>query len=161
MGADQSLFLDTLDRLPRAVCHFDLHPANLFSVDDDTVLIDWASVGMGAVGEDAGVLVADAVLDFHVEPEHVGELTEVVRLGYEDGLHRAGWSGPSELVVLGMSAGLAARYAWIGPALLRCVAEERPTMNRRPLEEAVGVWARTLPFLMDQAETARRLAVDL
>jgi hypothetical protein len=60
-----------------------------------------------------------------------------------------------------MSAGVAARYAWIGPALLRCVAEERPMMNRRPLAEAVAVWARTLPFLMAQAETARRLAADL
>jgi hypothetical protein len=160
MHADEALFLDTLDRLPRAVCHFDLHPANLFAVDDDTVLIDWASVGIGALGEDPGVLVADAVLDFHVGPELVDELCDVVRLSYEDGLRRAGWSGPSELVVLCMAAGVAARYAWIGPALLRCVAEERPMMNRRPLEEAVAVWARTLPFLLAQAETARQLAGD-
>jgi hypothetical protein len=43
------------------------------------VLIDWAFVGIGALAEDAAVLVADAVLDFHVEPQRFDELYEVVR----------------------------------------------------------------------------------
>jgi len=161
MRDDQTLFLDTLDRLPRTVCHLDLHPANLFAVDGDTVLIDWAYVGIGALAEDPGVLVADAVLDFHVAPERFDELYDTVRRGYEEGLRRAGWSGPTALVDLGMSAGLAARYAWIGPAILRCVAEQRATLNRRPVEEGVKCWARTLPYLLDRAERARRLAASV
>lgn len=158
MRADQALFLDALDGLPPTVCHFDLHPANLFAVGAETVLIDWAFVGIGALGEDAAVLVADAVLDFHVEPEHFDDLFRIVRRGYVEGLHRAGWSGPDDVVDLGMNATLGARYAWIGPALLRSVAEERSVMNRRPIEETVGCWAQTIPFLLDHAEAARGLA---
>jgi hypothetical protein len=158
MRDDQALFLDALDGLPRTVCHFDLHPANLFAVGDDTVLIDWAFVGIGALGEDAAVLVADAVLDFHVGPEHFDDLFDVVRRGYLEGLDRAGWSGPSEIVDLGMNATLGARYAWIGPALLRSVVEERPVMNRRPIGETVACWAQTIPSLLEHAETARQLA---
>jgi hypothetical protein len=155
---DQGLFLGALDRLPRTVCHFDLHPANLFAVEGQTVLIDWAFVGVGALAEDAAVLVADSVLDFHVEPELFGELFEVVRRGYLDGLRRAGWEGPAELVELGMCATLGARYAWIGPALLAAVVAERSIMNRRPIAEAVTCWAQTIPFLLAHADRARQLA---
>jgi thiamine kinase-like enzyme len=158
MRDDQDLFLDALDRLARTICHFDLHPANLFAVGEETVLIDWAFVGIGALAEDAGVLVADSVLDFHVEPARFDDLFDVVRRGYLDGLRLSGWSGAAELVELGMSATLAARYAWIGPAILRAVVEERSVMNRRPLAETVRCWARTIPFLLEHADTARRLA---
>jgi hypothetical protein len=157
MRQDQGLFLGALDGLDRTVCHFDLHPANLFAVGDETVLIDWAFVGIGALAEDAAVLVADSVLDFHVAPELFDELYDVVRRGYLDGLRQAGWSGRAELVDVGMSATLAARYAWIGPALLRCVLEGRTVMNKRPVEETVRVWAGTVPFLLDHADRARRL----
>jgi hypothetical protein len=158
MRADQALFLDALDRTPRTVCHFDLHPANLFAVGDETVLIDWAFVGIGALAEDAAVLVADSVLDFHVAPELFDDLYDIVRRGYLDGLRRAGWSGPEELVELAMSATLGARYAWIGPAVLRAVHDGRTVMNRRPVAETVRCWAGTIPFLLDHAERARRLA---
>jgi hypothetical protein len=157
MRDDQALFLDALDALPQTICHHDLHPANLFAVGDDTVLIDWAFVGLGALAADAGVLVTDSVLDFHVAPELFDDLFTVVRRGYLDGLRDAGWSGPAELVELGMNATVGARYAWIAPALLRCVVEGRGVMNRRPIEEAVPCWAETIPYLLDHAERARRL----
>jgi hypothetical protein len=160
MRGDQSLFLDALDRLPRTVCHFDLHPANLFTIGEETVLIDWAFVGIGALGEDAAVLVADAVLDFHVGPESFDDLFEVVRRGYQAGLLRAGWPGPAEDVELAMNATLGARYAWIGPALLRSVVAGRSVMNRRPIEETVSCWARTVPFLLDHAQRARSQAAS-
>jgi hypothetical protein len=155
---DQDLFLASLDNLPRTICHFDIHPANLFAVEDETVLIDWAFVGVGALAEDAAVLVADTVLDFHVEPHRFGDLFEVVRRGYLDGLRRAGWSGPADLVELGMCATLGARYSWIGPALLAAVVAGRLVMNRRPIDEAVRSWAQTIPFLLDHADRARQLA---
>jgi thiamine kinase-like enzyme len=88
MRRDQESFLRALDRTPNTVCHFDLHPANLFGEDDETVLIDWSFVGIGALGEDAGNLVPDAVLDFHVAPEHIDELYDIVRSGYLDGSGR-------------------------------------------------------------------------
>jgi hypothetical protein len=158
MRADQNVFLDALDRLPRTLCHFDLHPANLFSVAEETVLIDWAFVGTGALAEDAATLVAEAVLDFHVEPARFDDLFEVVRAGYVEGLEEAGWSGAAELVERGMNATLGARYAWIGPALLRSVVEERSVMNRRPIAETARCWGQTIPFLLDHAAGARRSA---
>ncbi|HXQ61601.1 MAG TPA: phosphotransferase [Acidimicrobiales bacterium] len=157
MRDDQDLFLGALDDLPLTICHYDLHPANLFTVGDATVLIDWAFVGLGVLGGDAGVLVADSVLDFHVGPELFDDLFACVRNGYLDGLRQAGWTGVEDLVDLGMNATLGARYAWIGPALLRSVVQERSVMNRRPIEEAVSCWARTIPFLLDHAERARRM----
>ena len=49
--------------MPPTVCHLDVHPHNLFDGDgvDDTVLVDWAFVGIGALGEDPANLIVDAV----------------------------------------------------------------------------------------------------
>ncbi|MGH9016587.1 MAG: phosphotransferase, partial [Acidimicrobiales bacterium] len=154
MRAHQPELLEILDAVPVTVCHHDLHPANLFTVDDTTVLIDWASVGGGPLGADAAVLVADAVLDFHVAPEEFDPLFEAVRSGYARGLGEAGWSGPVDAVTRAINATLGARYAWIGPALLGAVVAERSTMNRRPLAEAVDWWARTIPYLLDHGAEA-------
>ncbi len=116
MRADQSLFLDALDELPRTLCHLDLHPANLFADGDaSTVAIDWSFVGTGALGEDAGNLVPDSVFDFHVDPRDLYDLYELVARGYEAGLRDAGWAGSPALVHLGMAATIAAKYAWIAP----------------------------------------------
>lgn len=157
MRAGQEQFLAALDRLPRTVCHLDLHPANLFSVGGETVVIDWSFVGIGALGEDAGNLVPDAVLDFHMTPEQLDELLETVCAGYVEGLADAGWRGSPELVRLGMSATMAAKYAWIGPAVLRAAAEEKEMLNRRPFDDTLQWWAPTVEFLLRQTSLARGL----
>jgi hypothetical protein len=161
MRADQSRLLDALDGLPRTLCHRDLHPANLFvddKGDDATVAIDWSFVGIGALGDDAGNLVPDSVLDFHVDPHDLDDLYELVARGYEAGLRDSGWDGPPALVRLGMAATIAAKYAWIAPAILRAVTENRPTLNRRPITETLRWWAPTVRFLLDRADEARELA---
>jgi hypothetical protein len=157
MRRDQPRFLDALERLPRTLCHLDLHPANLFDDDGTTVAIDWSFVGIGAIGEDAGNLVADAVLDFHVDAARIDELYTSVATGYEQGLRDGGWDGPSASVRLGLAATIAAKYAWILPALLRAVADGRELLNRRPIEEAIRSWAPTVDFLLDRADEARDL----
>jgi thiamine kinase-like enzyme len=58
---ERETFLSWIERAPRTVCHLDLWPRNVFDDDGATVLIDWAFVGIGAVGEDVGNLVPDAV----------------------------------------------------------------------------------------------------
>jgi hypothetical protein len=156
MRRDQPLFLDALDRLPRTLCHLDLHPANLFADGDAaTVAVDWAFVGIGAVGEDAGNLVPDSVLDFHVPPDRVDDLYETVTAGYVAGLRDAGWAGDESEVRLGLSATIAAKYSWILPAMLRGAAEGRDTLNRRPIEETFRWWAPVTRFLLDRADEAR------
>jgi hypothetical protein len=56
-----------------------------------------------------------------------------------------------------MSATIAAKYAWILPALLRAVREDRELLNRRPLDDAVRWWAPTVRFLLARADEARAL----
>jgi thiamine kinase-like enzyme len=158
MRHDQALFLDALEQLPRTLCHLDLHPANLFADRDRvTAAIDWSFVGLGAIGEDAGNLVPDAVLDFHIPADRIDDLYETVAGGYEAGLRDAGWDGPSSAVRLGMAATIAAKYAWILPAMLRAALENRELLNGRPFDEALQWWAPTVGFLLDRADEARNL----
>jgi len=164
MRAGQDAFLGALDRTPRTLCHFDLHPANLFgdanrdsAGDRGTVLIDWSFVGIGALGEDAGNLVPDAVLDFHVGPGDVDELYDTVVAGYLAGLRDAGWDGPPEVVELALRAAIAAKFAWIAPAMLRAALDGRTTLNRRPIAETFAAWAPVVPFLVRCGDEAQRL----
>ena len=159
MRRDQPRFLAALDALPRTLCHLDLHPANLFgdNAAGVTTAIDWSFMGIGAIGEDAGNLVPDSVLDFHLAPAHLDELYDVVADGYATGLRDAGWVGTDATVRLGMAAAIAAKYAWIAPAMLRAVAEDRDLLNRRALAESLEWWAPTIGFLLDRADEARSL----
>ena len=157
MRADQPLFLAALDRQPATLCHFDLHPANLFAVGGETALIDWSFIGTGPLGEDPATLVGDAVLDFHVPPDRTDALFDAVLEGYVEGLHDAGWRGTHEFVRTGMSATIAARYSWIPPAILRALVEEKEMLNRRPIDEALEWWVPTVDFLLRQTAQARDL----
>jgi hypothetical protein len=156
----QQRFLRVLDGLPPTLSHLDLHPANMFDVEGDTAVVDWAFVGVGAVGEDAGNLVPDAVLDFHVPPDRLDELHAAVADGYAAGLRDAGCDAPRSLVRLAMAATVAAKYAWIAPAILRATTEGRPHLNRRPVAEALAAWAPTVRFILTCAEEARSLSAD-
>jgi Phosphotransferase enzyme family len=158
MRRGQAQFLDALDRLPRTLCHLDLHPRNLFADGEhETVAIDWAFAGIGAIGEDAGNLVPDSVLDFHLDPGQLEALYALVAGGYHAGLRDAGWDGPLSTVRLAMAATIAAKYAWIAPAMLRVTAEGRETLNGRPVADALRWWAPTVTFLLDRADEARDL----
>ncbi|MBO0713769.1 MAG: hypothetical protein J2P59_03350, partial [Acidimicrobiales bacterium] len=157
MRKDQESFLRALERTPLTLCHLDLHPANLFGQGGETVLIDWSFVGLGALGEDAGDLVPDALLDFHVRPEDADDLYRLVRQGYLEGLRDVGWAGSEATVDLAMRATIAAKYAWIAPAMLRAALDDRPSLNGRPIEEGFRCWARVIPFLLTCADEGRGL----
>jgi Phosphotransferase enzyme family len=158
MRADRRRFLGVLDRMPPTLCHLDFHPANLFDGGHGTTAaIDWSFVGIGALGEDAGNLVPDAVLDFHVGPGQLGALYEAVADGYTAGLQDVGWTGSGATVRLAMAATMAAKYAWIGPALARAAIEGRELLNGRPIAEALSWWAPTVAFLLDRAREAHEL----
>lgn len=157
MRGGQDRFLAALDAMPRTLAHLDLHPANLFDADGGTAVVDWAFVGIGALGEDPGNLVPDAALDFHVPPHQLDRLHATVLDGYAAGLRDAGWDGSTEQVRLSMAATMAAKYAWIGPAILRATSEGRPLLNRRPVAEALAAWAPTVHFLLARAREAADL----
>ena len=150
--------LAALDGVPRTLCHHDFHSANLFEDGDDTTaVVDWAFVGDGAIGEDAATLVADAVLDFFIEPALAGALYEAVVDEYGAGLRASGWRGDGALVRGAVAGCIAAKYAWIAPAMVRAVHEERPLLNRRPIDDALAVWAPAVQFILARTDEARRL----
>jgi hypothetical protein len=158
MRADQLRFLAALDALPRTLCHLDLHPGNLLGeATGPTIGIDWSFVGIGAIGEDAGNLVPDAVLDFFVDPAHLDELYERIATGYLAGLRDAGWHGDDRLPRLGMAVTIGAKYAWIPPAMTRAEADQPTLLNRRPLAETLRWWAPVVPFIVERANEARAL----
>lgn len=157
MRHGQEQFLGALDAMPPTLSHLDLHPANLFDTDGDTTVVDWAFVGIGAVGEDAGNLVPDSVLDFHVPPERLDDLYDDVAHGYHAGLRAAGWDAPLDQVRLAMAATMAAKYAWIAPAILRTASDGWEQLNHRPIVDALTAWAPTVHFLLARAHEARDL----
>jgi hypothetical protein len=113
------------ESLPRTLCHLDFWPKNLFRVaGGETVLIDWSFAGDGAVGEDAGNLVPDAVFDHFVTADQMPRLEKAVYEGYLRGLRGAGWHDDPRLVQLGMWSA-AVKYDWLAPLTLAQVRQER------------------------------------
>lgn len=92
------------ESMPATLTHSDLHPGNLYGSGQHTILIDWAFIGVGPVGEDAGNLLFDAIWDFFVPPDQIGSLRAALVDGYCAGLEDANWRGDPEAVVRAMAA---------------------------------------------------------
>ena len=113
------------ESLPRTLCHLDVWPKNLIRRPDGRVaLIDWSFAGLGAVGEDAGNLVPDSVLDHFIAAADLPDLERVVFDGYLRGLRQAGWSEDPRLVRLGMWSS-AVKYDWLAALTLEQVRQAR------------------------------------
>jgi thiamine kinase-like enzyme len=159
---DRERLFEALESLPRTVCHFDVHPDNLFSVADHTVLVDWSFVGIGALGEDPGNLIPDALFDFHINPEDLCELRDAVLEGYLAGIADHGWHGDERLVRLAIAVTPAIKYRWIAPSLLlRAADDDCPLVNGRPFEEAVDWWIPGIRYLAEAGGEAQRLIGEL
>ncbi|MFG1610422.1 phosphotransferase [Actinoplanes sp. NPDC049265] len=114
----------------RTLCHLDVWPANLIEVDGRSVLVDWAFVGEGALGEDISNLILDSFTDGLMAPELLPELAESTIAGYLEGLRDGGWSGDEDGVRRAIAACGAAKYSWYGPAVLgRAVANDVGSSN--------------------------------
>ncbi len=113
------------ESLPRTLCHLDFWPKNLFCrPSGEIVVIDWSFAGDGAVGEDIGNLVPDAVFDHFVTADQMPRLEQVVYEGYLRGLRASGWADDPRLVKLGMWSS-AAKYDWLAPFTLAQVGQAR------------------------------------
>ncbi len=154
LWANRAPMLAFLDTLPRTVCHFDLHPKNMFQHDHDIVLIDWAFVGIGALGEDPATLIGDAVFDFHVAPERLDELAEVVVDGYASGLNDAGIEIDLETLRLWIDIGTLVRNTWIFGEFDAHLAADRQMLNRRASADALPYWHGGLTWLANRSERA-------
>ncbi len=166
---ERETFLTALDRLPRTLCHHDGFRGNLFARrasdgSDQTVAIDWAYSGPGAVGEDLVPLVVASVSFGHVEASSRKDLEAVVFEGYLDGLRDADWRGDPRLVRLGYTASACLRYGLLIPVtvvlpLLRDdarVAAAEASMGR-PITEYIDAGQEGRAYLLELADEAREL----
>ncbi len=171
-------WFDLLESLPRTLCHLDYWPNNAIAaggsageggasagfVDVDDVLIDWAFVGDGAVGEDPGNWVPDTILDHFMEPEEVASLDSAVWGAYAAGLEESGWNQPLELARLGMCAS-AVKYLWLPGLMVSTADHTGPTgyggQPSYPLVEVFRRRAVVFGHLLDRLDEAAALARTL
>lgn len=161
---EREWFLRTMESLPRVFSHLDQWPANLVSRQGESVLLDWAFAGDGALGEDIGNYIPDTVFDLFLPAARLPELATAVYEAYVRGLRAGGWQGDERLVRLGVCAS-AVKYDWLTALMLSRASDERQLdygggrtveAERRYRERGV-----VLAFLADWADEARRLADDL
>ena len=89
----------------------------------ETVVLDWAYLSIGAIGEDLVSLIVASVAFYEIGLEYAHELEVQVLEGYLEGLREAGWHGDAEIVRQGYAAAGALRYGigvlrFILPSLL-------------------------------------------
>jgi hypothetical protein len=94
LWAEREKFLDALDHLPQTLCHFDAFRGNLFTRQTATggpelVAIDWAFVGLGAVGQEARALLTHGWRA--LGKDRARPLMEIVLMGYLEGLSDMGY----------------------------------------------------------------------
>jgi Phosphotransferase enzyme family len=147
-SVEREAALRALEAGPQTFCHLDFYSANLFADADEAILVDWAYCGIGALGEDPGNLVVDAILDGFVDPQHAADFERAVWDGYRAGLADAGWAGDEHAVRLAFAATPWLKYQWLRPALA----------SRTLDAETKARWRSALPHIDRLGEKARELA---
>ncbi len=173
LWADQDMLLEVFDRLPRSLCHFDAFRGNLMTrrgVDDreQTVAIDWAITGIGAIGEEIAPLFVQSLQYFEVEMRQMRVLDSIVFEGYLAGLRDVGWQGNPQMVRFGYTATLALYkgVGFVGFILSLVLNNEgmRQSFEKSlgyPLEHIFEQWAELQTYLLDLGDEARTLLGDV
>ena len=167
---ERDSFLDALDRLPRTFCHHDAFRRNLFARRDtdggyQTVAIDWAFMGTGALGEELRPLVIHSVGFFDVEAEKLPELDAIAFDGYLTGLREAGWRGDSRMPRLGYAASAALLFLQ-GTGIVSLLTDESQHARWEqvmgcPIEQWADRWALIYTSVVGLEEEARSLIREL
>ena len=161
-------WLDAMDRLPQAICHWDAHRANLFSRTGkdgqvETVAIDWAGVGWGPLGADLSKMLSQTVNFFGVDAGALPALDAALFEHYLQGLRAAGWTGDLSRVRFAYTAASSMRLVIRTASALRLVFDDE---GRAAYERATGQpflslarrFSQTLPYYLSLAEEAHRLS---
>jgi hypothetical protein len=134
--AHREFLLDLMERLPRTRSHLDFWVSNqIMRATGEFVLVDWAFAGDGAVGEDIGNHVPDAVNDLFWPGERIAELDRACFEAYLAGLREAGWAGRGSEARLGMVASCV-KYAWLLPLMLEQAANQQHGAYHQPADSA-------------------------
>jgi hypothetical protein len=165
---ERDLYLEALGRLPQTLCHLDLFRRNLFArktADGDdyqTVALDWAFTGRGAIGAELVPLVLASFAFFEVDLTQVQALEDMVFEGYLEGLRDAGWRGDPRQVRLGYTAAsLRFRFAELNRAMEFILDESQhfflEQVFGRPMEEIEDHWAQVGNLCDSLTDEAREL----
>ncbi len=168
LWAERETFLTALDRLPQTICHHDAFRRNLFARHTadgqvQTVAIDWAFAGIGAVGAELTPLVLGSLGFFEVRDCTPRELAEAALAGYVTGLREADWKGDESLARLGFLASAALLYTVGTAGLTKAIVSDPaqyPAVELAmgwSMAEAVAKWAELSTFKIELVEEARRL----
>ena len=165
---ERGVYLDALDRLPQTLCHFDIFRRNLFARqtaggNHQTVAVDWAYAGKGALGEELAPLILASVVFLEVGLDEAQALEEIAFEGYLQGLREAGWGGDPRQVRLGYAAAGSLRYQfndverWLAIALDEDLHPMILQMWGRPIEEVIDHGAQVGSLSFRLADEARQL----
>lgn len=128
---------------------------------EETIAIDWALAGVGALGEELGQFVAGSLMLDEVPDEIAQRLPVVAWEGYLAGLADAGWHGFEEQVQLAYLASATLRWGLAPPGLALALDESRHALveQRRgqPIQRILARRARAAYALLDLAEDALAL----
>jgi hypothetical protein len=159
--SSRSELFDRLDRTPQTLCHHDFWTRNLFheatasSSAVNTIAIDWAYAGIGALGSDIATLMSDAINDHFIPSAQIEALSNGVFEAYRRGLSDAGAKIDVRTLRLAYCATVSLKYSWIIPDLFALAERTDPSQpfaaNLEPLFIARGRFARHLLALADEA----------
>jgi hypothetical protein len=169
LWAERELVFGQLDSLPHTLCHLDAFRRNLLDrrLSDgshQTLVLDWAFVGKGALGEELGPLIQASVEFFEAEGIAAQELEEAAFQGYLTGLADTGWRGDPRVVRFGYAASTALRYGvgtvrLVLPILLdEHLHAQVEQLLGRPKEEVFEKWAEETRHMVPLADEAHQLA---
>jgi hypothetical protein len=139
---------------PQSVSHLDAYRSNMFWQGDDLTLIDWAFVGLAAVGEELAAFVGATLLLDHLPMSEATRLEAVAIDGYLAGLSDAGWSGDPTQVTRVYRHAMPLRYGLISFAsILRTAVDPQFVANWErktglPLEEILRQRSAFIRFLL-------------
>lgn len=167
--ADRETFLAALERLPSTVCHFDAFRRNMMTRRtqgrDETVLIDWASIGVGPIGAELASLVWVSLASMEVTASEAAKLSRTVYAAFLAGLRDAGWGGDERLVRLGYTASIALRrLGTYGHAFTAIVDGSLPSWvgpGGVSMSACAEQWAQAGEYVETLAEEAQTLIEEL